>query len=77
MGADAELSFARDVAPLFRDEDVDSMEFAFDLRSYEDVRENAEAIYDRLADGSMPCDGEWPPERVELFRRWIDAGSPR
>ena len=56
MGADAELSFARDVAPLFRDEDVDSMEFAFDLRSYEDVRENAEAIYDRLADGSGPVE---------------------
>ena len=50
------------------------MEFVFDLRSYDDVRENAEEIYDRLADGSMPCDAEWPEERVQLFRSWIDSG---
>jgi hypothetical protein len=24
--------------------------------------------------GSMPCDGAWPAERIELFQRWIDAG---
>ena len=67
-------SFQRDVSPLFRDEDVDAMDFAFDLRSYDDVRENAEDIYERLADGSMPCDAEWPAEQVQLFRAWIDAG---
>ena len=48
--------FERDIRPLFRSEDVDAMSFAFDLSSYEDVRENAEAIYDCLADGTMPCD---------------------
>jgi len=53
------------------------MSFVFDLSSYEDVRENAEPIYERLADGSMPCDGEWPPEDVERFRRWIDEGLGR
>jgi hypothetical protein len=51
------------------------MEWAFDLRSYDDVRANAEAIYERLADGSMPCDGEWPSEQVERFRAWIDSGA--
>ncbi len=76
MGVDAGPSFARDIAPLFRDEDVDSMEFAFDLRSYDDVRENAEDIYERLADGSMPCDEEWPQERIDRLRAWIDAGMP-
>jgi hypothetical protein len=30
------------------------MSFAFDLSSYEEVRRNAEEIYERLADGSMP-----------------------
>jgi hypothetical protein len=68
--------FERDIRPLFRAEDVDAMSFAFDLASYEDVRTNAEAIYQGLADGSMPCDARWPPERVERFRAWIDAGSP-
>ena len=71
-----EPSFERDIRPLFRPDDVDAMSFAFDLTSYEDVRTSAEDIYERLADGSMPCDTRWPPERVELFRRWIDAGAP-
>ena len=71
-----ELTFAGDIRPLFRDRDVRSMSFAFDLSSYEDVRTNAEEIYARLADGSMPCDGGWPADQVERFRTWIDGGSP-
>ncbi|HEX2504919.1 MAG TPA: hypothetical protein VHK22_01820 [Gaiellaceae bacterium] len=67
-------SFAADIVPLWREDDVESMLFAFDLRSYDDVRENAEDIWDRLDDGSMPCDEEWPADRVALFRSWIDAG---
>jgi hypothetical protein len=51
------------------------MKFAFDLSSYDDVRANAEAIYARLADGTMPCDGAWPADNVERFRTWIDHGS--
>ncbi len=67
-------SFAADIHPLFREGDREAMEFAFDLFAYEDVRENAEAILERLEDGSMPCDGAWPDDRIELFRAWIDAG---
>ena len=69
-------SFETDVRPLFRDEDRDAMEYVFDLHSYEDVRTNAEIIHERLADGSMPCDEEWPEERVAILRSWIDAGMP-
>jgi hypothetical protein len=72
----AGLGFESDIRPLFRAEDVDAMSFAFNLTSYEDVRTNAEEIYRRLADGSMPCDARWPAEQVERFRAWIDAGSP-
>ncbi len=71
-----ELTYARDIRPLFRDRDIGSMSFAFDLSSYEDVRANAEAIYEQLAAGTMPCDGPWPAEDVERFRTWIDNGSP-
>ena len=53
---------------------MESMLFAFDLRTYDDVRENADEIHERLADGTMPCDEEWPADRVALFRAWIDAG---
>jgi hypothetical protein len=70
-----EVSFERDIRPLWRERDVKSMAFAFDLSSYDDVRNNAEAIYDRLASGTMPCDGAWPADDVNRFRAWIDGGS--
>jgi hypothetical protein len=70
------LGFERDIRPLFRDKDVQSMSSAFDLLSDEDVRANADKILAAVADGSMPCDGPWPAEQVELFRRWVDAGCP-
>jgi hypothetical protein len=71
------VTYEQDVRPLFRDRDIQSMSFAFDLSSYDDVRAHAEAIYQRLAAGSMPCDGRWPAEDVERFRTWIDSGSPQ
>lgn len=46
------------------------------FRRTRDVRENAEAIYEPLADGTMPCDPPWPEEGVERFRAWIDSGAP-
>jgi hypothetical protein len=70
------LSFAADIRPLFRDTpDVETMrDFGLDLSSYEDVKQRATDIHARLADGSMPCDSPWPPERIALFARWIDEG---
>ena len=70
------VGYGRDIRPLFREKDVSSMSFAFDLRSYDDVRANANGILAKLSDGSMPCDGAWPEEKVELFRDWVDAGCP-
>jgi hypothetical protein len=68
------VGFERDIRPLFRERDINSMSFAFDLSSYEDVRGSAEAIYRRLSEGSMPCDERWPTEQVQSFRAWIDTG---
>jgi hypothetical protein len=61
---------------VFRERDRDSMRFAFDLWSLDDVSTHAHAILDRLEAGTMPCDGAWPAERVAVFRRWNDAGKP-
>ena len=69
-------SFARDIRSLFREDDRESMEFAFDLWNYQDVCEHAEDILERLTDGSMPCDGEWPEEQIAQFRYWVEAGMP-
>ncbi len=74
MGDQESPSFEDDIRPLFREQDRSRMEWAFDLYRYEDVKENAQAILERLQDGDMPCDGEWPEEQVELFRRWVNAG---
>lgn len=70
------MSFASDIRPLFREQDVDEMSWAFDLSAYEDVRAHAEEIHTRLSDGTMPCDAPWAPEDVERFRQWIDSGMP-
>ena len=50
------------------------MRFAFDLSQYDDVKSNATSIYERLVDGSMPCDGAWPEDRIALLRQWMDEG---
>ncbi len=70
------LSFANDIRPLFRDKpDVETMKgMGIDLSSYEDVKAKAQGVYLRLEDGSMPCDGAWPKDRVERFKRWMDEG---
>jgi hypothetical protein len=73
-GPGDEVSFASHVKPLFRERDRQSMSFAFDLWSLADVRAHAPGILARLRDGSMPCDGAWPAEQVEVFQRWTDSG---
>lgn len=70
------LSFAKDIRPLFRDSpDVDSMkDYGLDLSSFTDVKAQAEEIYARVLDGSMPCDEPWPRDRIALFKRWMEEG---
>jgi hypothetical protein len=70
------VSFATDVKPLFREKDRNSMESHFDLWSYDDVKNAAPRILAKLEDGTMPCDGAWPQDQVDLFRRWVDEGAP-
>ena len=33
-------------------------------------------ILERLEEGTMPCDGEWPEEQIAQFRHWVEAGMP-
>jgi hypothetical protein len=73
---DQPLSYEADIKRLFRARDRDSMRFAFDLWSHDDVSAHADAILARLKAGTMPCDGPWSPDRVAVFERWVCAGSP-
>jgi hypothetical protein len=73
--AGAPLSFVEHIKRLFR-RDRQSMLFAFDLWSYDDVSRHADAICERLQAGTMPCDGAWPKAKIDVFRRWINTGKP-
>jgi hypothetical protein len=71
----APVSYAAEVKPLFREKDRTSMLSHFDLWSFDDVRQHAPAILARVEEGAMPCDGRWPADRVDLFRRWVAEGT--
>jgi hypothetical protein len=68
------LTFEKDIKPLFRTKDREAMAAIFDLWSYRDVTEHANAILSQLRAGSMPCDGPWPTDRTDLFETWIGMG---
>ena len=70
------LSFESDIKPMFRERDRESMEFAFDLWSFDDVSHNADAILARIKAGDMPCDSGWPRAQIDLFERWVASGKP-
>ena len=72
---DQPVSYDQHIKPLFRTTDRQSMAFAFDLWDIDDVRANADAILGRLQEGTMPCDGGWSSDKVELFGRWIATGK--
>ena len=75
-GEGGELSFERDIKPLFRPSDRDAMMSAFDLFDYADVADNADAIVGAVRSGQMPCDDPWPDSQVDKLQQWIDAGRP-
>ena len=70
------MHFDAHIKPLFRQMDRQSMTWAFDLWAYKDVATHASAILARLQAGTMPCDSAWPQERIDLFARWVAAGTP-
>jgi hypothetical protein len=73
--SDMSPSFHNDIKPLFRESDRSAMRSRFDLWSLVDVRNNAEAILASVSNGVMPCDGKWPDEKVDLFKRWVESGA--
>lgn len=83
-------TFSRDISRLFTQYDQIQMSYAFDLRSYEDVKKHAQAIYlvvqpDPNNPGQskypgipvMPLyEAPWTQEMVDTFKAWMDAGYP-
>jgi CDGSH-type Zn-finger protein/truncated hemoglobin YjbI len=75
-GPDEPVDFDAHVKPLFRPKDRQSMRFAFDLWSHDDVVSHGQAILEQLKAGTMPCDGAWPADRVDVFERWLSSNTP-
>jgi hypothetical protein len=67
--------FQADIKPLFRARDRAAMLNRFDLWSVADVAAHGSQIAARLQNGTMPCDGAWPPDRVQLFLAWVNGGT--
>lgn len=77
-------SFENHIKQMFREVDVESMLFMFNLHDYDQVSQNSGEILKCLKgeDGrrQMPpisTGGPWPEEWIRLFERWIGAGHPR
>ena len=68
------LSFTKDIRPLFTDMDIEHMAYYAQLDDYEDVKAEAENIYTRLADKTMPPDDPWSDDDIASFKQWIEDG---
>ena len=73
------LSFARDICPLFTQEDIEHMldvDPSLDLGSYDSVTAHASNIYSMLSLSAMPPGRPWPKEQVDKFKQWMDEQYP-
>ena len=71
------LSFATDIRPLFRAEDIDCMKsMGIDLQdpAWMCVPANAQSVYGTLSDGTMPPDEPWPAGSCFALQK-VDGGG--
>jgi hypothetical protein len=73
-------SFARDIRPLFTQEDIEHMlavDPTLNLGSYDSVKAHATAIHTMVSAGRMPPGRPWPQEEVDKFKQWMDQNYPQ
>ena len=75
------LSFKTDIMPLFTSVDIDHMSALgtkLDDYSFMSQPDKASLVYDAVCTGKMPpsTSGEepWSPDKVQLFKAWMDGG---
>ena len=76
---DESVSFEKDIKPLFSDTDKTHMSFLFDLGQYDDVKGNADGIFDAVSNRRMPPsppegEGSWSQDKIDMFKSWMDGG---
>jgi hypothetical protein len=64
----------------FTQVDIDHMKQvtggSLDLGDCQNVRQNAQAIYDQVNSKAMPPGNPWKQEWIDNFKAWMDAGAP-
>lgn len=73
----ATLTYSHDIRPLFRDMDIACMVHRgkkLNDATWMCTPANAQEVYNAVFNGVMPPDGRWPPDRVALFKQWMDDG---
>ena len=75
------VSFRTDILPLFTSMDIDHMNaLGAKLDDYSFMSQPAKAslVYEAVSTGKMPptTSGEqpWSPDKVQLFKAWMDGG---
>jgi hypothetical protein len=71
------LTYSHDIRPLFRDIDIACMHRRgklLDDPAWMCTPANAQEVYDALLAQRMPPDGPWPPDKLALFKQWMDDG---
>lgn len=75
VDSDELVGFQAQIKPLFREGDRDAMRAHFDLWSYNDVSEHADAILSRLVEGSMRATARGPTPRSTSSNDGRKTGS--
>ncbi len=75
------VSFRTDIVPLFTSIDIDHMNALgtkLDDYSFMSQPDKANLVYELVSSGKMPpgSSGEepWSPDKVQLFKAWMDGG---
>ena len=74
------VSFAKDIRPMFTDDDVSHMKMAknIDLSDYQTVKVWASKIFSDVSSGRMPppdfTEARWTPDMVMKFGCWMKLG---
>ncbi len=71
------VSFEKNIAPMFANYQA-NMNWRFNLTKYDDVKINANKIYELISTHQMPPPN-YPPlsdDQVGEFKEWMDAGYP-
>jgi hypothetical protein len=71
-----QVGFERDIRPLFREKDAQSMPATFDRSSDNDAKASADKILEKVTDGLMPCDRPRAEDQMARFREWVAARYP-